>query len=136
MERKQWNLPLKPRDIKNRPALVVSLDIRNKLANDIIVVPLSTNLRPSPTHVLLNKGEGGLSKPSMAKCEQVTTIDKALLIKELINLIKTCVQQYGWRPIDLSNQTAKLGGKHLLPASVVSANLVTIVKPIQSLSSA
>ncbi|HCC69455.1 MAG TPA: type II toxin-antitoxin system PemK/MazF family toxin [Nitrospiraceae bacterium] len=75
------NLPSKLKDIKNRPALVVSLDIRNKLANDIIVVPLSTNLRPSPTHVLLEKGEGGLSKPSMAKCEQVTTIDKALLIR-------------------------------------------------------
>ncbi|GBD99738.1 mRNA interferase MazF [bacterium BMS3Abin07] len=74
------NLPSKPKDIKNRPALIVSLDIRNKLANDIIVVPLSTNLRPSPTHVLLKKSEGGLSKASMAKCEQVTTIDKALLI--------------------------------------------------------
>ena len=71
------NLPSKPKDIKNRPALVVSLDIRNKLASDIIVVPLSTNLRPSPTHVLLQ--EGGLSKASMAKCEQVTTIDKQLL---------------------------------------------------------
>ena len=75
------NLPLKPKDIKNRPALVVSLDIRNKLADDIIVVPLSTNLRPSPTHVLLQKEEGGLSKTSMVKCEQVTTIDKALLIR-------------------------------------------------------
>ena len=42
------NLPSKPKDVKNRPALVVSLDIRNKLANDIIVVPLSTNLRTSP----------------------------------------------------------------------------------------
>jgi mRNA-degrading endonuclease toxin of MazEF toxin-antitoxin module len=75
------NLPSKPKDIKNRPALVVSLDIRNKLANDIIVVPLSTTLRPAPTHVLLQEGEGGLSKASMAKCEQVTTIDKTLLIK-------------------------------------------------------
>ncbi|MBM4136903.1 MAG: type II toxin-antitoxin system PemK/MazF family toxin [Nitrospira sp.] len=75
------NLPSKPKDIKNRPALVVSLDIRNKLANDIIVVPLSTNLRPSPTHVLLQDGEGGLSKTSMAKCEQVTTIDKSLLLR-------------------------------------------------------
>jgi len=75
------NLPAKPKDIKNRPALVVSLDIRNKLANDIIVVPLSTTLRPSPTHVLLQEGEGGLSKASMAKCEQITTIDKFLLIK-------------------------------------------------------
>ncbi|GBD96890.1 MAG TPA: type II toxin-antitoxin system PemK/MazF family toxin [Nitrospirae bacterium] len=75
------NLPSKPKDIKNRPALVVSLDIRNKLANDIIVVPLSTTLRSAPTHVLLSEGEGGLSKASMAKCEQVTTIDKALLIR-------------------------------------------------------
>ena len=73
------NLPSKPKDIKNRPALVVSLDIRNKLANDIIVVPLSTNLKQSPTHVLLQEGEGELSNASMAKCEQVTTIDKQLL---------------------------------------------------------
>lgn len=71
----------KPEDSKNRPALVVSLDIRNKLAGDIVVVPLSTTLRQSPTHVLLEKGEGGLLKASMAKCEQVTTIDKALLIR-------------------------------------------------------
>ncbi len=75
------NLPSKPKDVKNRPALVVSLDIRNKLANDIIVVPLSTNLRHSSTHVLLQEKEGGLSKASMAKCEQVTTIDKSLLVR-------------------------------------------------------
>lgn len=68
-------------DIKNRPALVVSLDIRNKLANDILVVPLSTNLRSSPTHVLLLEGDGGLLKKSMAKCEQVTTLEKSLLFK-------------------------------------------------------
>ena len=75
------NLPSKPKDIKNRPALIVSLDIRNKLANDVIVVPLSTNLRPSPAHVLLQEGECGLSKASMAKCEQITTIDKSFLIR-------------------------------------------------------
>jgi len=75
------NLPSKPLDMKNRPALIVSSDIRNKFADDIIVVPLTTNLRPAPTHILLQEGEGGLSRSSMAKCEQVTTIDKALLIK-------------------------------------------------------
>ncbi len=75
------SIPTRPKDIKNRPALVVSLDIRNKLANDIIVVPLSTTLRSAPTHVLFPEGEGGLSKASMAKCEQVTTIDKSLLIR-------------------------------------------------------
>lgn len=75
------NLPSKPLDIKNRPALVISSDVRNKFADDIIVVPLSTNLRPAPTHILLKEGEGGLSRSSMAKCEQVTTIDKALLVR-------------------------------------------------------
>jgi mRNA interferase MazF len=75
------NLPSKPKDIKNRPALVISLDIRNELAADIIVVPLTTNLRSSPTHVLLQEGEGGILMASMVKCEQLTTIDKSLLIR-------------------------------------------------------
>jgi mRNA interferase MazF len=74
-------LPGHPSDTKNRPALVVSLDVRNRLANDVIVVPLSTNLRPAPTHVELPAGEGGLKETSMAKCEQVTTLDKTFLIR-------------------------------------------------------
>ena len=75
------NLPLKPGDNKNRPALVISMDVRNELAGDIIVIPLSTNLRNAPTHVLLDEGEAGLLKPSMAKCEQITTLDKSFLVK-------------------------------------------------------
>jgi mRNA interferase MazF len=75
------NLPLKPEDKKNRPALVISMDIRNELAGDIIVIPLSSNLRKTPTHVLLDEREAGLLKPSMAKCEQITTLDKSFLVK-------------------------------------------------------
>lgn len=74
-------LPGHPADTKDRPALVVSLDIRNRLANDVIVVPLSTTLRPAPTHVELPAGEGGLKETSMAKCEQVTNLDKSFLIR-------------------------------------------------------
>ena len=74
-------LPGHPSDKKDRPALVVSLDVRNRLANDVIVVPLTTNLRPAPTHVELSAGEGGLKQTSMAKCEQVTTLDKSFLIR-------------------------------------------------------
>ncbi len=68
-------------DVKDRPALVVSLDVRNRLANDVIVVPLTTTLRPAPTHVELRAGEGGLKKISMAKCEQVTTLHKSFLVR-------------------------------------------------------
>jgi len=70
-----------PADPKDRPALVVSLDVRNRLANDVIVVPLSTTLRSAPTHVELPAGEGGLKETSMAKCEQVTTLDQSFLIR-------------------------------------------------------
>ena len=74
-------LPGHPSDTKNRPALIVSLDVRNRLANDVIVVPLSTMLRPAPTHVELPSGEGGLKAASMAKCEQITTLDKSFLLR-------------------------------------------------------
>ena len=74
-------LPGQPKDKKARPALIVSLDVRNRLANDVIVVPISTNLRASPTHVELAPKEGGLAQTSMAKCEQITTLDKSFLIR-------------------------------------------------------
>lgn len=74
-------LPGHPSDAKNRPALVVSMDVRNRLANDVVVVPLTTTLRTAPTHVELPAGEGGLKKASMAKCEQITTLDKSFLLR-------------------------------------------------------
>ena len=74
-------LPGQPKDIKPRPALIASLDVRNRLANDVILVPISTTLRTSPTHVELAEGEGGLEQTSMAKCEQITTLDKSFLIR-------------------------------------------------------
>jgi mRNA interferase MazF len=74
-------LPGHPADAKNRPALIVSMDARNRLANDVIVVPLTTTLRPAPTHVELPAGEGGVKETSMAKCEQITTLDKSFLLR-------------------------------------------------------
>ena len=74
-------LPGQPKDTKSRPALIVSVDVRNRLANDVIVVPISTILRPSPTHVELAKGQGGLNRTSMVKCEQITCLDKSFLIR-------------------------------------------------------
>jgi mRNA interferase MazF len=74
-------LPGQPTDLKARPALVVSMDVRNRLANDVIVVPLSTTLRLAPTHVELQSGEGGLRQTSMAKCEHITTLHKSFLLR-------------------------------------------------------
>lgn len=64
---------------KRRPALVVSPDVRNRLANDVLVVPVSSVLREAPTHVKLRPREGGLARPSMVKCEQITTLRRQRL---------------------------------------------------------
>jgi mRNA-degrading endonuclease toxin of MazEF toxin-antitoxin module len=61
---------------KRRPALVISTDARNERAQDVIVVPCSTTLREAPTHVLLARGEGGLPRDSVLKCEQIGTLEK------------------------------------------------------------
>jgi mRNA-degrading endonuclease toxin of MazEF toxin-antitoxin module len=64
---------------KRRPALVVSVNVRNRLASDVLVVPASTTLRVAPTHVRLRRGTGGLATNSVLKCEQITTLPKELL---------------------------------------------------------
>jgi mRNA-degrading endonuclease toxin of MazEF toxin-antitoxin module len=64
---------------KRRPALVVSVNARNRLAGDVLVVPASTTLRPAPTQVRLRKGTGGVPADSVLKCEQITTLPKELL---------------------------------------------------------
>ncbi len=62
---------------KRRPALVLSPDYRNQHAGDVIVIPCSTRLRPAPTHVMLRRGQGGLTESSVLKCEQITTLPKS-----------------------------------------------------------
>src|SRR2546423_4922957 len=68
-----------PDDPKSRPAVIVSPDVRNELANSILAVPITTNLRPAPTHVRLPPGQGGLLHESMARCENVSYLHKSRL---------------------------------------------------------
>jgi mRNA interferase MazF len=67
---------------KRRPVLLVSPDVRNERASDVLVVPVSTVLRPGPWHVILRRGEGGVPQRSVLKCEQVTTLPRDLLEPE------------------------------------------------------
>jgi len=62
-----------------RPALVVSDDVRNRLRDDLIVVPVFSTGRLGPTRVALAPGEGGLPHKSLLFCEEVTTIDRDFL---------------------------------------------------------
>jgi mRNA interferase MazF len=66
---------------KDRPALVISADALNRYALDVCVVPMTTvqRLRFS-LRVQVKPGEAGLSRDSWAKCDQVTTLEKNLLL--------------------------------------------------------
>ena len=49
------------------------------------MVPVSTTLGTSPTHVELSEPEGSLDQASMAKCEQISTLDKSYSIRRLFS---------------------------------------------------
>jgi mRNA interferase MazF len=66
---------------KDRPALVISADGLNRHSLDVCVVPVTTVGRPKfSLRVQVRPGEGGLSRDSWAKCDQVTTLEKSLLL--------------------------------------------------------
>jgi mRNA interferase MazF len=66
---------------KDRPALVISADALNRHSLDVCVVPMTTVGRPKfSLRVPVRPGEGGLSRDSWAKCDQVTTLEKDLLL--------------------------------------------------------
>ncbi|HWB54211.1 MAG TPA: type II toxin-antitoxin system PemK/MazF family toxin [Tepidisphaeraceae bacterium] len=73
-----WSVEF-PDDPKSRPALIISPDARNEFANSVLAIPITSNLRPLATHLLLPAGQGGLSQNSMARCENVSYVHKSRL---------------------------------------------------------
>jgi mRNA-degrading endonuclease toxin of MazEF toxin-antitoxin module len=66
---------------KDHPALVISADPLNRHALDVCVVPVTTVERAKfSLRVEVKPGEAGLSRASWAKCDQVTTLEKDLLL--------------------------------------------------------
>jgi mRNA-degrading endonuclease toxin of MazEF toxin-antitoxin module len=57
-----------------RPVLVVSVDARNRVRGERIVVPIFSNGRSGPTRVMLAAGTGGLSQDSVVFCDEASTI--------------------------------------------------------------
>jgi mRNA interferase MazF len=71
-----------------RPVIVILHDGFNQTPawKSIIVVPVSTSglqAKRGPTVVKLPAGTAGLSKPSVAVCHQVTTLDRAKFTKRI-----------------------------------------------------
>jgi len=66
---------------KNRPGLIISANAINRHALDVCVVPItSVKHARFSLRVTLSPPEGGLTSESWAKCDQVTTLEKALLV--------------------------------------------------------
>lgn len=73
-------LPGQPSDPHQpRPALVISDDTRNRLADDLIVVPAFSRGRLGPTRVALPAGDGGILHESVLFCDELTTIADVFL---------------------------------------------------------
>ncbi|HLB47508.1 MAG TPA: type II toxin-antitoxin system PemK/MazF family toxin [Anaerolineales bacterium] len=65
---------------KTRPVVVVSNNVINQRSQLVIVLPLTTNIAHlSPSHVLIPRGEGGLSQDSKVLTEQIRAMDKERL---------------------------------------------------------
>jgi mRNA interferase MazF len=62
---------------RRRPVLIVSVDGFNQSpAGLIIIVPITGTIRAIPSHVRIDPPEGGLTKASVALCDQVRTISQ------------------------------------------------------------
>ena len=59
--------------------VVVSADIRNRLADDVMVVPIFSQGAEGPTHVHIERGVGGLRRDGVLFCEELTTLDRDVL---------------------------------------------------------
>ena len=64
-----------------RPVLVIQNDKGNTYAPTVIIAPISSRMHKAsfPTHVILE----GMQRPSFAELEQIRTIDKQRLIKQI-----------------------------------------------------
>lgn len=69
---------------KTRPALVISNNKSNKYAATITVIPLTSSTeKVYPFEVFIEKKYSGLAIDSKIKCNQVRTVDKSRLTKNI-----------------------------------------------------
>ena len=68
-------------DTKKRPAVIVSLDLRNQFSSSVLVVPFTSDLTSgeTPTRILLKAGEGGLTSDSLALCDNISAVRQIYL---------------------------------------------------------
>jgi len=80
---------------KTRPVVVVSNDQNNLYAGTVTILPISSKIteRIYPFEVLLMEGAGNLPKRSKVKADQIRTLDKCRLVKQIGSLDDADMQQ-------------------------------------------
>jgi len=70
---------------KTRPALIIQNDIANAHSPVVIVAAISSQFKeqPYPTEVLIEKGEAGLLHDSVVLLNQIRSVDKRRLLKQV-----------------------------------------------------
>jgi mRNA interferase MazF len=62
--------------------------MRNRIRDDLIVVPVFSTGRLGPTRVALPAGSGGLRRDSVVFCEEITTIDRDFLARGPVGTLR------------------------------------------------
>ncbi len=78
---------------KTRPVIIISNDINNKYSNTVTVIPLTSNtIKIYPFEIFLKSGIANLPKDSKARTDQIRTIDKSRLVKEIGTIPSTLIE--------------------------------------------
>lgn len=78
--------PVVGREIsKTRPVVVVSNDINNEFSGTVTILPITSKnvSKIYPFEVFLTQGSGNLPKDSKVKADQIRTLDKIRLVKQI-----------------------------------------------------
>lgn len=83
-----WLIDLNPsrghEQAGRRPGLVVSVDLFNEgPAGLVVVIPVTTREKGIPWHVAIHPPEGGVTKRSFVKCEDLRSVSKERLVRRL-----------------------------------------------------
>jgi mRNA interferase MazF len=83
-----WLIDLNPtrghEQAGKRPGLVVSVDLFNQgPAGLVVVIPITTKEKGIPFHVEIKPPEGGLTKRSFVKCEELRSVSKERLVQRM-----------------------------------------------------
>ena len=58
---------------------MISENVRNRVTDDVVVIPIFSSGRLGPTRVPIAAGTGGIRRDSVLFCEELTTIDQDFL---------------------------------------------------------